>query len=82
MRRDGKYFRSGGEASEARCMTEAQARKKDCCVGGFTTGNRGKCVASDCMAWRWLHLNHYNHAGGYSRTEVYDVGYCGRAGEP
>ena len=81
MRRDRPAFFSGREATEARCLTEEQARKKDCCVGGFTTGNRGKCVASECMGWRWMSWHEYNRAGGYDRTEVYKVGYCGRAGK-
>lgn len=82
MSREQKHFQSGAEALAARCVTEQQARKKDCCVGGFTTSNRGKCVASDCMAWRWHYTNKSNRVGSYAGTENHNVGYCGRAGEP
>ena len=82
MRHKQKLFQSGGAATAARCVTEDEARKRDCCVGGFTTGNRGKCVASDCMAWRWHYTNKRTHVGSYAGTEIHDIGYCGRAGEP
>lgn len=74
--------RTRGAAIKSGCMTEEQAAKKDCCVGGFTTGNRGKCVGSACMGWRWFITNEYGgmHAT-YIGSDVHDVGYCGRAGD-
>lgn len=52
------------------------------------TGNRGqchtRCIASDCMAWRW-HTTHINNpdAPKGDLIETCDTyGYCGMAGAP
>ena len=37
-------------------MTEDEARGK-CCPMALAGYNKMECGASECMAWRWLHLS-------------------------
>ena len=42
-----------------------------------------RCIASECMAWRWIYTDHFTHVGtgetkGGKRSEL---GYCGLAGK-
>lgn len=56
-------------------LTEEEAKTKRC---QETFGNQayppGPCIASACMAWRWL--PHY--VSGAPSND----GYCGKAGKP
>lgn len=55
-------------------LTEAEAKKKWCLL----PGNEGvHCVASECMAWRWL-----NQADPHEPNRKLGGGYCGLAGRP
>ena len=60
-------------------MTEQEARQKACC--GPISNQMGayfKCIASDCMAWRWEDVDFYLPEPPLpSELE----GYCGLAGE-
>jgi hypothetical protein len=40
---------------------------------------KARCIAYQCMAWRWRGPRHYEGAEGYSKPPR--VGYCGLAGE-
>ena len=51
-------------------LTEVEARKIKCCDGGGTNNDPGDaCIASECMAWRWI-------------AKGAKIGYCGLAGIP
>lgn len=39
-----------------------------------------RCIASECMAWRWERIPHPNATGGFVWGRVH--GYCGLAGQP
>ena len=43
-----------------------------------------RCIASECMAWRWGDgvLDSADSGGGAPGTKGNDVGYCGIAGKP
>jgi hypothetical protein len=34
-------------------VTEAGSELKACCVGAKPAFDRGRCIGSQCMAWRW-----------------------------
>jgi hypothetical protein len=67
-------------------MTEEQAHLTRCCgpegCGGNSSGGRERfCLASHCMAWRWIPKagvgpDGPNYYGGNWQ------GYCGLAGKP
>jgi hypothetical protein len=71
--------------------TEEEAKAKTCPIGkarGSFDDNwdRGPCIASQCMAWRFFQMDGYImkkdqkwYAGGPSHDSV---GYCGLAGKP
>ena len=74
-------------------MNESEARKKWCPfvrpdygnVRGISNLNGSKCIASECMAWRWHLLPKQQHQmqvivepDEYSDTE----GYCGLGVRP
>jgi hypothetical protein len=75
--------------------TEEEAKKK-WCQETFNTNVPGKCVASDCGAWRWDNNNNLllcGYAGkatpeGFTKREdgnferIKPIGYCGKAGTP
>ena len=54
-----------------RVYTEEEAKKKMCPSLG------GKCVASECMAWRWE-----EDESRFSNCGEVNKGYCGLAGKP
>lgn len=74
-------------------MTEEEARKKWCPMvrfagqvlepaynrtnSGITLQQHDKCIASDCMMWRWTF-------GKEDNRELYGdhTGYCGLRGKP
>ena len=83
--------------------TEEQAREKWCPYSRYNPNNEGgggnrfwgmdgvhdhcRCIASDCMAWRWL--THENRdqiwrPTGPDTAQSTDahMGYCGLAGKP
>ena len=67
-------------------MTEQEAKTKVCPVGamrGSYDGNwdRGHCIGSACMAWRWDREELESGTPGYTRKSETD-GYCGLAGKP
>ena len=61
-------------------MTEDEAREK-WCPYSYTSANRDKdeyftrCIASDCMMWRWKDtvINNPQHPDEYRR--IYEKGY-------
>lgn len=71
--------------------TEDEARKCWCpfvrfCAEDEPAANRwsnydnppkARCIASECMAWRWIN---WHHEQGAAKEEP--VGYCGLAGNP
>ena len=64
-------------------LTEKEARGKICC--GPTVLHRDfnfdpKCIASGCMAWRWLPKNENTPMNNDAEWVL--SGYCGLAGEP
>lgn len=75
-------------------MTEEEAKTKWCPFvrmhpGGYNASTHfdgmpdqryGRCIGSDCMAWRW----HQVPAGPppYSVLKNSNEGYCGLAGKP
>jgi hypothetical protein len=64
-------------------FTEKEAQGKACCKERPYNDKEGRfqtavCLASDCMAWRWL----YASATYGSRARRTDKGYCGLVGEP
>ena len=78
-------------------MTERQARSKWCpharqSTNEFPTYNRSEggkaidscnCVASDCMAWRWVRVRDdegSEDGGAVILTQTY--GFCGAFGKP
>ena len=73
-------------------MTEAEAREKWCPFAGdirnygnTSIGNSHRCIASDCMAWRWNKTGRSIHRVGEKpmvSDEVDNTGYCGLAGKP
>jgi len=62
-------------------LTEKEAEGKACCDGGYgavvRADDEGKynCIASKCMAWRWIEDTCTPDGEGWK-------GYCGLAGEP
>ena len=74
-------------------MTEEEAKQKACCNGGCTPMANGPCIASLCMAWRWIMPVPTfqevdpstpitrNKTHGYKAPEP-THGYCGLAGKP
>jgi len=80
-------------------MTEQEARKRWCPfvtfqrVGDTTLDSRGctsdgngtpSCIASDCMAWRWLPIEEQKHIKAIESNKPPPArrGYCGLAGKP
>lgn len=70
-------------------MTEDEAKTKACCSGIYRPVDNGPCIASDCMAWRWVVLTEYqplNYATSMQspipKTTKTVHGYCGLAGRP
>ena len=74
---------------------EEEARKCWCPFARLTgtdnqdSGNRlGKewgsvfCIASECMAWRWIIDDGMINEAGHGRTSAPEYGYCGLAGKP
>jgi len=74
-------------------LTVEDARNTWCCVQGLT--DSGKCMATGCMAWRWLHEKEpltdeqIRNAGkavhlayALQPEKIPARGYCGRAGTP
>ena len=73
--------------------TEGQAKKKWC---PFQNGRHGpverpvakggkwdRCIASECMAWRWLKIKGKAVPSGEETVTISkDIGYCGLAGNP
>ena len=65
-------------------MTPEEAKQKWCpfALPSFNRilvnegGNETKCIASDCMAWRWYQKNAIGDDG-----PLPDAGYCGLAGK-
>ena len=61
---------------------EEAAKKKMCCraypqnvdIQMFERAGGHRCIASDCMAWRWIK--------GYPSDTINKLGYCGLAGSP
>ena len=41
-----------------------------------------KCIASECMAWRWVIDDGMINEAGHGRTSAPEYGYCGLAGKP
>lgn len=72
-------------------MTEEQAFQTRCC-GPEGCGYPGTlpyparwCIASQCMAWRWisrLSVDNPSHTPGAGQTIDRSHGYCGHAGQP
>lgn len=56
-------------------LSEQYARLKTCCVSQTSE----RCVASDCMAWRWKPALTIDDGRQEVKTER---GYCGMAGKP
>jgi hypothetical protein len=66
-------------------VTEEDARKRWCPEVRTPGGNlvvhkghdtrMGKCISSDCMAWRW-----FDNTDDQAIKEP--LGYCGKAGKP
>lgn len=81
-------------------LTEDEARKKWCPESLRTNGkvaiNRAahgsaadepRCIASQCMAWRWTRGNLYRRVdptenNGTDFLQITGTGYCGKAGRP
>ena len=43
---------------------------------------KGRCIVSDCMAWRWVETYSADENGGLTVKCGDQYGYCGLAGEP
>lgn len=54
-----------------RTYTEEKAKEKTCC------NKTGRCIASGCMAWRWI-----DDEDRFSNCGESTKGYCGLAGKP
>jgi len=61
-------------------VTEEQAKKKLCPSSYPDPNVQGDCLASECMAWRWIDPDTFQTATGV-RPQV-KLGYCGKAGRP
>lgn len=71
-------------------LTEAEAKTKWCQESfgvpevrdgngnGIREGGPWVCMASECMAWRWMPA--FQHRDGTTTQEA--TGYCGKAGTP
>ena len=60
------------------CHSIESAKTKLCPEYG-----RGKCLADDCMAWRFVETNIEDPAGGPDLIRSGNThGYCGKAGDP
>lgn len=55
-------------------MTEEEARKKWCPMTG---DQRDKCIASDCMMWRWI-----LRTQAEILVDAPLIGYCRLGGKP
>lgn len=66
-------------------MTEEEAETKWCPMARSDGNNRhwgsenhiGACIASECMAWRWM-----TKPSAVEGTGIKPAGYCGLAGKP
>ncbi len=52
--------------------------------GPTDSGNEARCIASQCMAWRWArtHINDPQNLGGDMIPSTRAYGYCGAFGVP
>lgn len=57
------------------CVSEADALKKQCAADPDY-----RCVASGCMAWRWIEIDLAD--GAQRQYGTIEKGYCGLAGPP
>ena len=66
--------------------TEDEAYEKQCHLrfGGTYPEMNRPCIASQCMAWRWVrtHINNPDDPGGDLIPSSRTYGYCGLAGRP
>lgn len=72
-------------------MTEDEAKTKYCPMGGrsvsikqggeFRVGDFTKCIASDCMMWRWKRTKEdaRKQSGLSAEYQAKESGYCGLA---
>lgn len=69
-------------------LTEEKAKRLHCCGprGTWSASLENRCIASDCMAWRWVMISQSARGaiiGGNGDLE-WDgrppIGYCGLAG--
>ena len=64
-------------------MMEDQARTKWCPYARTDLGcnwSNTRCIASDCMAWRWYKDN--RDEIGMCEMDAPERGYCGLSGKP
>jgi len=59
------------------CISEADAKRKRCCASIEPV-----CIASECMAWRWVETNINERPGDPLVASHNTHGYCGLAGKP
>lgn len=63
--------------------TEAEAGRRRCPIATGDGFHETRCVASECMAWRWAHTHIDDPAGGADLVpDGQTYGYCGLAGSP
>jgi hypothetical protein len=62
------------------CMTEEHAKTKWCPFTGPSDG-AGRCLASGCMAWRFMET-HIPNEDNVLVASGDTHGYCGAAGQP
>ncbi len=71
-------------------LTEEKAKTKLCCgpLGTWTAPYENRCIASSCMAWRWVMISQSARGaiigdnGDLEWEGRTPIGYCGLARKP
>ena len=63
-------------------MTEDEAKTKACCGPRNNANSDVLCIASACMAWRWVQSGEPPATMTVPQAAAWKHGYCGLAARP